>query len=101
MSSAAKPWYLYVLECKNNYLYTGITTDVQARFDTHKIGKGARFTRINPPKRILMVREYPDRSTASKAEYAFKQLTLVRKNDEIKRLSVKNSQSLAQKPRMK
>ena len=67
-------WFLYLLECANGSYYAGITTDVQARFSVHQAGKGARYTRANPPLRIVAQAAYPDRSTASKAEWALKQL---------------------------
>lgn len=71
---ADKPWFLYLLECANGSYYAGITTDVAARFSAHQQGKGARYTRANPPLRILAQAEYADRSAASKAEWALKQL---------------------------
>jgi putative endonuclease len=71
---ADKPWFLYLLECANGSYYAGITTNVAARFLAHQQGKGARYTRANPPIRILAQAEYADRSAASKAEWALKQL---------------------------
>ena len=56
-------------------IYTGITVDVEARFVAHVAGKGARYTRSHPPRKVLAKFEYPDRSSASKAEYAMKRLT--------------------------
>ena len=67
-------WFLYLLECANGSYYAGITTDVVARFEAHQSGKGARYTRANPPLRIVAQAAYPDRSTASKAEWQLKQL---------------------------
>ena len=67
-------WYLYLLECANGAYYAGITTDVAARFATHQSGKGARYTRANPPVRIVGQASYADRSAASKAEWQLKQL---------------------------
>lgn len=69
-----RPWFLYVLRCASGALYTGVSTDVARRYAAHQAGKGARYTRLNPPIAIAMVVEYPDRSAALKAEYAFKQL---------------------------
>jgi putative endonuclease len=69
-----KAWYLYLLECEDGSIYTGITVDVGARYAAHVAGKGARYTRSHPPKRLLASIPYPDRSSASKAEYAMKQL---------------------------
>ena len=76
---AADRWFLYLLECSNGSYYAGISTDVQARFQIHLTGKGARYTRAYPPQRILGFREYPDRSAASRAEWQIKQLPRARK----------------------
>ena len=73
-------WYVYLLECRGGSLYTGITTDVERRFAEHVTGKGARYTRAHPPVRILARFEHPDRSTASRAEHAIKQLTPAQKH---------------------
>jgi putative endonuclease len=67
-------WFLYLLECNNGAYYAGITNDLQARFDAHLSGKGARYTRANPPVKILASRPYPNRSTASIAEAQLKNL---------------------------
>jgi len=68
-------WFLYVLECEGGSLYTGIAVDVEKRFAMHASGKGAKYTRSHRPRRILAVKAFEDRSTASKAEHALKQLT--------------------------
>lgn len=68
------PWYLYLLECRDGSLYTGITTDVARRYAQHAAGKGARYTRARPPLRLLAQFTYPDRATASRAEHAIKRL---------------------------
>lgn len=75
----AKPWFLYLIECQDGSIYTGITVDVAARYETHRRGRGARYTRIHPPIRILLTREYPDRSTALKAEHQMKRLSAAAK----------------------
>jgi putative endonuclease len=72
-------WYVYIIECRDGTLYTGIATDVERRYATHVAGKGARYTRSHPPSKLLARFEYPDRGGASKAEYAIKQLTPARK----------------------
>ena len=72
-------WYVYLLECRDGSIYTGIATDVERRYAEHAAGKGARYTRSRPPLRLLARFEYPDRSTASRAEYAIKQLSPARK----------------------
>lgn len=79
-------WFVYLLECVDGSLYTGIAVDVAARFQSHLEGKGARYTRSHPPKRLLGTEAHPDRSSASKAEYRIKQLTVAEKRAYIARL---------------
>ena len=69
-----KPWFLYLIECRGGSIYTGITTDVAARYAAHAAGKGARFTRMHPPERLLAAIEYEDHSSALRAEYQTKRL---------------------------
>jgi len=68
-------WFVYLIECRDGSIYTGIAIDVEARYAAHKSGKGARYTRSHPPRRLLAAIEYADRSAASKAEYQIKRLT--------------------------
>lgn len=68
------PWWLYVLECRGGVLYTGIAKDVDARYQAHVAGKGAKFTRTRPPLRVLAKAKLDARGAALRAEYAFKQL---------------------------
>ncbi|WP_298706014.1 GIY-YIG nuclease family protein [Variovorax gossypii] len=72
-------WCLYLLECRGRVMYAGITNRLSARFAAHVAGKGARFTRANPPIRILCARPFVGRSEASKAEWAIKQLPRAKK----------------------
>lgn len=74
-----KCWFLYVIECADGSLYTGIALDPEARYQLHLTGKGARYTRSHPPLRLLMTQPFADRSSALKAEYQFKQLTAAEK----------------------
>jgi putative endonuclease len=74
-----KPWYVYLIECEDGSLYTGVAVDVDKRFALHAAGKGARYTRSHPPRRVLARFEHPDRSSALKAEYAIKQLSAAEK----------------------
>lgn len=69
------PWYVYVIECRDGSLYTGIAVDVARRYAEHAAGKGARYTRSHPPARLLARFAHPDRSSALRAEYAIKQLS--------------------------
>jgi putative endonuclease len=68
-------WFVYLVECKDGSIYTGIAIDVDARYAAHKSGKGARYTRSHPPRRLLAAIEYPDRSAASRAECQIKRLS--------------------------
>ena len=86
MPEKARPcWVLYLLECASSSgkstLYTGITTDLERRFNEHLAGVGARYTRTNPPIRVVAVREFPDRATASSAEAKVKKLAKPNKLD--------------------
>lgn len=90
---AKKEWFLYLLECEGGSIYTGIARDVEARYAQHLCGKGARYTRANPPRRILATFAYPDRSTASKAEWEIKQLTAAQKRALCRRRKGRSSRS--------
>ncbi|MGK8203576.1 GIY-YIG nuclease family protein [Burkholderia cenocepacia] len=74
-------WFLYLIECADDSVYTGITTDVAARFDEHAAGKGARYTRSRKPRAVLASFPLRDRSIASRAEYWVKRLTPVQKRE--------------------
>jgi putative endonuclease len=84
-----KTWYLYLLECADGSIYTGITVDVEARYAAHASGRGARYTRSHPPERLLASFPYPDRASASKAEYAMKQLSAAEKRAVAKKAAPK------------
>jgi len=69
-------WFLYVLRCADDSLYTGITTDVERRIAEHNAGpKGARYTRARRPVALLKAWPQPDQSAATKAERLFKALS--------------------------
>ena len=70
----ALPWVLYLLECENGTYYAGITTDLERRFAEHVFGIGARYTRANPPKRVVAAKDFFDRASASRAEADLKKL---------------------------
>ncbi len=67
-------WILYLLECEGGAVYTGITTDLERRFNEHLAGVGARYTRANPPTRVIAIKLFSDRRAASRAEAAVKKL---------------------------
>lgn len=74
-------WYVYLLECQNGKIYTGITTDVTRRFNEHLKGTGAKFTRSNSPLRILASKPCHSRSEASSIEWHAKRLNSSQKRD--------------------
>lgn len=76
---APKPWYLYLLLCRNGSYYAGITNDLERRFQAHLRGTGARYTRANPPLQVLASHPYPDRASASRAECTLKRQPRARK----------------------
>lgn len=81
-----KEWLLYALRCRDNSLYCGITNDLPRRLVAHNDGKGAKYTRpkTRRPVSVVYTCPYPNRSQASKAEYAFKQLSKAKKEQRIR-----------------
>ncbi|MFA9288978.1 MAG: GIY-YIG nuclease family protein [Weeksellaceae bacterium] len=73
-------YYVYMVRCADNTLYTGITTDLKRRVDEHNsTDKGAKYTRFKAPVVLVYQEELPDRSTASKREYEIKHMTKAQK----------------------
>jgi len=72
-------YYLYILECEDGSLYTGIAKDVQLRFEKHIKGVGARYTRQHKPVRILYTEELPTQGDALKRELQIKGWTRKKK----------------------
>ena len=68
-------WYLYILRCGDGTLYTGITTDVQKRLETHRAGKGAKYTRGRQPLELAYREICENHSAALKRELEVKKLT--------------------------
>ncbi len=66
-------WWVYMVECRGGYLYTGISTDVKLRFQQHQRGKGAHFMRLHPAEKIRAALCLGSRSAASCLEYSLKQ----------------------------
>ncbi len=78
MKSSA--WYAYVICTENGNLYTGITTDIERRFQEHASGKkGAKFFRTSAPLDLVFKKRFKNRSDASKFEAYFKALTRPKK----------------------
>jgi putative endonuclease len=73
------PYFVYILRCVDNSLYTGITTDVARRFSEHVAGTGAAYTRAHRPVAVVYTEGVEGRSAAQKREAAIKKLTKVEK----------------------
>ncbi len=76
-------WYTYIVECKDGSYYTGITTDINKRIAQHNSGRGSKYIRIHGgvPVTLCYIEEHPNRSEASKREWAIKQLTRKQKEN--------------------
>ena len=75
-----KIWYLYVVRCGDDTLYTGITTDLARRLNEHNTSKrGAKYTKARRPINLVYYELYQSRSNAQKAEHKFKKLTRTQK----------------------
>ena len=73
-------YFVYILECNDKSLYTGITTNIKKRLDEHNNSpKGAKYTKARRPVKLVYQEASENRSTASKREYAIKKLTREKK----------------------
>jgi len=75
------PWYVYIILCENNSLYTGICKDLEKRFKTHLSGKGAKYMRIYKPLHFVYIEEYPIHLSAFKREQEIKSLSCKKKKE--------------------
>lgn len=83
-------YFVYILECSDGSLYTGITKDVTKRLDEHNTKDiGAKYTKARRPVKLLYEETSNDRSSASKREYAIKKLTRLKKLQLIQKTSLK------------
>jgi putative endonuclease len=78
---AGKRWYVYLILCHSGTIYTGIALDVVVRYAQHVAGTGARYTRANPPRRLLAKFACPNQSVAGKLEAAIKKLAAIEKKE--------------------
>lgn len=68
-------WCVYMIECSDGTIYTGISNNVDKRILTHNSGKGAKYTKTRLPVTLKWQKVCEDRSEASKMEYKIKKLT--------------------------
>lgn len=73
--SSDTPWFVYILQCRDDSLYTGITNDLSRRLDEHNHSpRASRYTRARRPVTLVYLEQAGDRAEASRREYALKQL---------------------------
>jgi len=71
--------YCYIVECCDGTFYTGWTTDPERRLKTHNAGRGARYTKMRLPVKLVYVETQPDKVSALKRERAIKTMTREKK----------------------
>ena len=79
-----KKYYVYIILTKDNTLYCGYTDDVEKRFEAHKSGHGAKYTKAHKPEKIVYTKEFDSKQEAMKEEYRIKHLSKTEKEDLIK-----------------
>ena len=72
-------WWVYIVRCADNTLYTGISNDLPARMVCHNAGRGARYTRSRRPVNLVYQEPASTRSLALKREYAIRKLSVAAK----------------------
>ena len=76
---------MYVLLTEKNTYYCGYTDDVEKRFEKHKQGLGAKYTKAFKPVKVVYTEKFDTKSEAMKAEKKFKTLPRLKKEEIIKR----------------
>ncbi len=74
-------WLVYILECADATLYTGITNDLEQRIAAHNAGSGARYTRSRLPVSVVYTEDAADRGAALRREASIKRLTARQKRE--------------------
>jgi putative endonuclease len=74
-------YYLYIVECNDGTLYTGITRNVKKRIRQHNAGKGAKYTRGRRPVKLIYSESHESRSSACQREHQIKQWPRIKKLD--------------------
>ncbi len=74
-----KNFFVYILQTEDNKLYCGYTDDVNKRFEMHKNGTGAKYTRAHKPVKIVYNKKFSTKSDAMKEEYRIKRLSRAKK----------------------
>lgn len=75
-------WFLYILKCADDTLYTGITTDLERRVEEHNSSpKAAKYTRVRRPVKLVYSKEFENRSVATQEEMKIKKLSRTKKEE--------------------
>jgi len=69
------PWSVYIIQCNDSKLYTGITNNVERRVKDHNSGKGGRFTKYRTPVKLRYTEDCPTKQEALRREAQIKRLT--------------------------
>lgn len=77
-------YYVYILRCRDGSYYTGHAKDVKNRFEMHKKGRGAKYTRMHIPEKLVYMEEFENRSEAMKRERRIKTLSHNKKRQLVK-----------------
>ncbi len=77
-------WYVYIIECRDKTLYTGIAKDVSRRVMRHNEKDGGSYTRIRTPVKLVYQEPQPDQSSALKREAQIKKWSRAKKLARIK-----------------
>ena len=83
-------YYVYIICCKDGSYYTGHAKDVEKRFDMHKNGRGARYTRMHEPEKLVYIEPFESRSEAMRRERKIKKLSHYKKQQLINNNNTSN-----------
>jgi len=81
MTESSTNWFLYMVRCADDTIYTGISIDVQARIEKHNQGKGAKYTSTRLPVKLIYYESQPDQISAMKREVEVKRWGRKRKEN--------------------
>ncbi len=75
------PFFVYLVECRDNSFYCGYTTDIKQRIINHNKGIGSKYTKRRRPVRLIYFEEFSSKSEALKREYQIKQFSRKQKEE--------------------
>ena len=72
-------WYVYILRCRDNSLYTGITNNIKRRMHIHAVGRGSKYVKARLPFVLVYTAQVDGKSEALKLEYKIKKISKIEK----------------------